>query len=518
MSSEVKNQRQTEHNRSISSSSSSSNSNSSSILLDYEEKPLNESIRLLLNDTEISDVYLESSDNVTIPALKCILSSRSIVFRQLFYGGFRESNASSISLGFDSIVLYSIVEYCYTDDISLRRSSNCDDSWCRNVIRLIIAADYFGFTKLIRKLQNLVLSKMYTYPILACPFLDEIDTIMGHNDDGSCYCEVFTDLKKRAFDVIRWNGGISLIPSTTTKNDNNYRGGALSLQPYTLEKVLNDDELCADEITLFQALKLWCSSGNGNDNSNNEGNNNTERQMIASKMTSYLHLEKIKPSVLCNTIALSNLVSSTQLLEAFKTQALLAEENKLVTDQMRYNGKVIVTGAGVSEINGEYFPCGLSDGVPKYQRKTSWEGQDTSFYIFRWETSYWYISIVPEYDPLNKDDTNIDFYKAPANTIGPIMIHHSKYPPTEWKTIHEMDDPPPSIITILHDGSTFNHDTCISSQLQSNVSSDSMDCGSSMKDNYNHQLQTTSVITSNLVSDDDDEEEDDLTNDSGLIV
>ena len=62
--------------------------------------------------------------------------------------------------------------------------------------------------------------------------------------------------------------------------------------------------------------------------------------------------------------------------------------------------EMTVEGAGRREINGTYQRCGEHDGVSKYIKPSSFDGQSVDFLLFRCKltdgTSRWYISFVPK--------------------------------------------------------------------------------------------------------------------------
>ena len=79
---------------------------------------------------------------------------------------------------------------------------------------------------------------------------------------------------------------------------------------------------------------------------------------------------------------------------------------------------IVVEGAGLREINGNYKRLGSFDGVSKFMRTTKYNGRSVDFLLFRCkltdDSRRWYISIVPE-NANPGTNADIDFYAAPAH-------------------------------------------------------------------------------------------------------
>merc|ERR1712150_45704 len=107
------------------------------------------------------------------------------------------------------------------------------------------------------------------------------------------------------------------------------------------------------------------------------------------------------------------------------------------------DGKVIVQGAGLAVVDGEYHPAGTFDRVGKYMREGVWKDRKETFSLFRCHvsdnTKRWYISIVPN-NVQPGTNTDIDFYSAP------VIEEHSQFPPSKgWTKAGEGADPPPIV-------------------------------------------------------------------------
>ena len=139
---------------------------------DQEEASLSTAVSNLLSDTSYTDVHLQGNDGQpAIPAHRTILAARSAVFRALLFGQFVESSSSVVPIGFHSDVLKAIVEYCYTDNWQYSSEAQFDDTnefteavitqrdaAITKILKLLMAADFFGFPKLAKKIRNSVIS------------------------------------------------------------------------------------------------------------------------------------------------------------------------------------------------------------------------------------------------------------------------------------------------------------------------------------------------------------------------
>ena len=110
---------------------------------------------------------------------------------------------------------------------------------------------------------------------------------------------------------------------------------------------------------------------------------------------------------------------------------------------------VVVSGAGLDVVNGQYVRTTVFDGVGKYNKYGVWQGQRREFSLFRCNTSnntkHWYISIVP-HGVQPGTSTDIDFYSAPLSTGTP------NFPPTDsWNTSSEGKVPAPTVAIMFDD-------------------------------------------------------------------
>ena len=271
-----------------------------------------EALRLLLSDQSLSDLILTGTDGTTVACNKCLLSARSEVFHALLSGKFAEAQSSTVSIGYKGNVLKVIVEYIYTDTSQILEGSPSDTSavveWARTLTAVIDAANYFNLPCLRSIAENCARKAMEIKKDLACVFLSET----GHLNA--------TNIGEVAINVIRENPE-ELLSSGSTVGE---------LTPSLLESIVSDKKIKADEKTIFLILQSWAENGDAI-----EG---LDRKTIASEMTKHLYLELIAPSDIISIVTPSGLISPSQLLEAYKSQALQAEKRSRISSFRRKRG------------------------------------------------------------------------------------------------------------------------------------------------------------------------------------
>ena len=92
-------------------------------------------------------------------------------------------------------------------------------------------------------------------------------------------------------------------------------GSVQALAPPVVERILRDEDIQADEKTLFLLLKRWSDSG--------EYVGGRSRKEIASDLISHIRLDQIDPSALSELVVPTGLVADARLMEIFKAQAIL---------------------------------------------------------------------------------------------------------------------------------------------------------------------------------------------------
>ena len=325
---------------------------SASLLVKDEAKEISmdEALKALLNDTELSDFVLKSSiDGTRISTNRCILAARSPVFRGMLFGSFSEATKSVVDVAYPGNVIQALVEYIYTNDCEIFRRSqteedeggdmdDTDDGSDKNVktreynrhlvptlVWLTDAANFFAFPQLRQKTESLSSKLMETNPSLAAAFWVE-SARHGPNSEG---------VSRLALKVIRLNPEALLQGETLAMLNSNQ-----------VREILQDDKLKAYESTRFAILLKWANADNlamissGGDapiTDAAEGElaiSNTNiggRKRKAQLLTEHIRLEYIDPLELSTTVASSGLVTSDQLSHAYKEQALAAHQNQGVS-------------------------------------------------------------------------------------------------------------------------------------------------------------------------------------------
>jgi hypothetical protein len=284
-----------------------------------DEANLDCAIRNLLSNTSFSDVNLQGTDDMTIPAHRAILAARSQVFEKLLFGSFTEASDSEIRMGYDGRILQAIVEYCYTDEVAMlgeQTEDPCSLEQIKTVTNLAAAADYFCFPKLHKRVTDWVLLRMDKNKQLALGFL-----ITANNSRTA------PELLHAAMDTIQNN-----FDDCGIKDSKDFLG---YLTPVLLEKIVSNEAIVADEVELFNLVASWadcnCDS-RGDESAGNTIFTREKRKEIASELVEkHICLENIIPSHLRDIVEPSGIVSSEKLLEAYKTHSLSLESEMAPT-------------------------------------------------------------------------------------------------------------------------------------------------------------------------------------------
>jgi len=210
-----------------------------------------EALLSLLGDEELSDVKLEGSDGGRIMAVKAILASRSPVFRMRFFTPLDSKDVSAIVevndkvegkdivvfKDYDCRVLYLVVEFCYTDEVSVTRMSPTDDI-ARLMANLIRASKAFTLPSLLDRVNEWSFKQLNRFPSLATAMIDE-----GLKID---------EMSDIAIQILQLKTRTVLLPTKDTTGS-----GVLALSKPTLLFVLRllADKTC--HLLLFHALKRW---------------------------------------------------------------------------------------------------------------------------------------------------------------------------------------------------------------------------------------------------------------------
>jgi hypothetical protein len=293
--------------------------------IDKTEISIQEALRSLLTDKELSDLKLKGTDGVLVPAVRAMVAARSLVFRGMLYGDFAEAKQSVVDVQYSGEVLEAIVEYIYSDTATILDSMNAffdsKHKFVQTIVALMDAATYFELPNLCRKAREAASAAMEKEPALSGAFLAACDTQRSL---------AASDLVKSASKNIRANPKLLLE-----------EGAELAqLSADRMEEILKYNTLFADEFTAFLILQAWSNAleeephhqqvedpnptVSAVDNSDSDS-----RRKIATQLVEHIALDQISPSDLSTTVATSGLVTNEQLLEAYKAQALtiITEKN-----------------------------------------------------------------------------------------------------------------------------------------------------------------------------------------------
>ena len=225
----------------------------------------------MLKDKSISDFQLQSTvdndDGEAVLANKSMLAARSPIFRSLLFGNGDSSsndnangngNASSLQVNYSKQVLQAVVEYIYTDDVTvIQKDTTTDSVTCNSdtIVALIDAANHYQLPKLKRKCETYIASLLIANPLLAVPILvscqqfDVVDVAGGGADDSTPTTKTADSLvvaHDLCHHVIRSSPRLFLQQADRNKSNNHNHGGGgcdLSDLSYTqIQLLLQDDQ------------------------------------------------------------------------------------------------------------------------------------------------------------------------------------------------------------------------------------------------------------------------------------
>lgn len=214
-----------------------------------------ELLRPLYGDVELSDIIMEGSDGGKVMAVKAILALQSPVFRKLLFGPLRSLKVASsggkeyiIFKEWDCCVLHLLVEFCYTDNVSMM-NGDPSESIARVMVNLRSASKAFDLQILSDKVDQWSSKQVTLFPALACAFIDE-GMKKNYIDEAS-------------LEIIRSKSKSALLP----RNDA-LGAGILSLTEPALLFVLRTLEDTVSNHLLIELIKRWAEVPNkdcGND-------------------------------------------------------------------------------------------------------------------------------------------------------------------------------------------------------------------------------------------------------------
>jgi hypothetical protein len=266
-----------------------------------------EAMKTLLTDEDLSDITLKGSDGTLVLAQRCMLAARSFVFRRMLYGDFCEASQSLVDVGYTGDVLQAIVDYIYTNTTTFFNQETFDEAF---VVALIDAATYFELSELLRQALDAARSAMEKNSSLCITFLSVCET----------NCALADELEVFALEKIRSDPKMLL----------NNESMLASLSSTRIEEIVKDDNLLANEYTVFLILQAW---SNAEDDEDITTLDISPRKHTAKRLTQYLSLELIRPVDISTTVASSGFVTNDQICNAYKAQSLCAEHQNNISYQ-----------------------------------------------------------------------------------------------------------------------------------------------------------------------------------------
>lgn len=219
-----------------------------------------EALLSLLGDEELSDVRLRGSDGGIIMGVKAILASRSPVFRSRFFEPSTKENSEKITVSkkessgkitvdaisgketvtfdkYDCRILFLIVEFCYTDEVSITRMPPTDEI-TRLIANVSQASKAFALPSLSDKVTQWCNKHLNRYPALACAMIDE-----GMKLD---------DIHEVALQVLQIKAKNVLLPVQKSVGS-----GVMALSKPSLMFILRVLEDKTSHLLLFHAIQRW---------------------------------------------------------------------------------------------------------------------------------------------------------------------------------------------------------------------------------------------------------------------
>jgi len=259
----------------------------------------------LFGDAELSDVRLRGSDGGTVVAVKAVLAARSAVFRARFFGPQGMMDASTLKgkdvvtfKEYDCRVLHLVVEFCYTDNISILGVSPSDDI-ARLMANLRSASKTFKLRSLLDKVNQWSWRQVSRFPSLACALIDE-----GMKRD---------DIDEISLQVIQLKARAALLPESNAVGT-----GVLALTKPGLLFVLRTLEDTTSHLLLFHSIQRWVEVSPGD----SAGNTNHIREKQSR--------EAFARKCAMRFIKLSR-INQGNLEEVMKNSALFKSDNSVTT-------------------------------------------------------------------------------------------------------------------------------------------------------------------------------------------
>lgn len=375
-----------------------------------------------------------------------------------------------VRLEYSGRVLSLLVEFVFTDQLaSLDSKAGAEgeaactlEEKARLLTNLSGAAHYFDIPKLEIDIKVKLRALMLEHASVACAILDEASKMVSGEELVLLAIERVRARPKAA--LLHWSDG---VPAGGAAGGNT-RGGVTALNASLLEQVIFDEQSTASELTKFLCLQKWvegcqhqvtaddvdsvdiprktldadeivssrtpqsasrkqmgpaskaptnptatappCPASKAqNDEAPSAESQHQRRLGVVKRLAEKLDLSLVPASDLSTTITESRLISTHDLYQAYRLQALNAERTKAT---------VFVEGAGLSAVNGTYSQRGVHEGTPMYNKEGAWQDREEVFRIFLCTYSNgnksWCLSIVPKGKEPGKT-TDLDFYECPVS-------------------------------------------------------------------------------------------------------
>jgi hypothetical protein len=300
-----------------------------------------EANRFFLANEKYSDLTLRGTDGALVRVNRAMLATRCPVFDTMLFGDFAEASQSVVDIGYTGETLRDIVSYLYIDEAPiLTRKESSDEDSVRKVLCLMEGATYFVLPELRRKAEAFAVIQMDKHPSLCVAYFAALET---HDSQAAVRME------KHAFEKLRLKPEIILedgVPLTL-------------LSSSRIEKVLTDQKLFANELTVFRILQAWSTV-------------DEEHQRIATELTKCVIFENIDPYELSTRVKNSCLVTREQLYDAYKAQALShAQQPAIFYKKMRIptwkSSNDVTYSSDKVEPSTDLLQCpALSSGIHKW--------------------------------------------------------------------------------------------------------------------------------------------------------
>ena len=262
---------------------------------------LQEAVRKIFTDDELSDLQLRGKDGSLVNAQRSMLAARSDVFRRMLYGSFAETSQAIVDVGYDGLVLEAVVEFVYSDDAAIFHRHEDARNLARSLVSLTDASHFLALEELRIKVETFTISLLASNSGLAPTFYAACEP----------YGDSVNGIRDLALSAILSDPGILLLQKSLLS----------CFSDIQLEKILSNTEFHdTEELLKFNILLAW-STHEGH-HAQAEVLDKVNRRSKAAMLSRHISLERIDPKDLSTLVAASGLVSVEDLCTAYKEQAL----------------------------------------------------------------------------------------------------------------------------------------------------------------------------------------------------